>query len=119
MNTNTFSVKEFSSIYSMLEENSNKLSIKSNQIIILCEQLSQIVKSEDSSLSASYSKIGETLAMVKVKIVDLLRQLEEEMKWYEARTVSNEEETTANLKEINANIENISAVFNSIAQKNS
>ena len=87
MGANTFNVREFNSIYSMLEDSSTKLSTKSNQIVSLCEQLSQLLKSNDSNLSNSYLRIGETLSAAKNKIVMLLEQLKNEMQLYESRTI--------------------------------
>ena len=119
MGVSTFNVKDFNTIYSMIDDNSSKLSSKSNEIVSLCEQMSQLIKSEDSNLSISYIKVGEAFSLAKNKIINLLSQLENEMKLYEANTVANEEETETKIKEINANIENIAAIFNSIASKNS
>jgi len=118
MNGNTFNVSEFNLIYTMLEENSNRVSMKTNQIVSLCEQLSQLVQSTDSNLSSSYLKIAETLSMAKSKVVTLLSQLEQEMKIYASKTLVNEEETESKLKEINNNIESIASIFNDIASRN-
>ena len=115
----TFNVKEFNTIYTMIEDNSSRITSKSNQIVSLCSQLSEIIKSADSNLSISYIKVGEAFSLAKNKIIELLNQLENEMKIYEANTVSNEEETETKIKEINANIESIAAIFNDIASKNS
>ena len=119
MGESTFNAKDFSPIYSMIDDNSSRLSSKSNEIVSLCEQMAQLIKSEDSDLSSSYIKVGEAFSMAKNKIINLLHQLENEMKLYEINTVTNEEETAAKVKEINANIESILTVFNDIASKNS
>lgn len=118
MATNTFNVKELEPIYAMIEENSNRISMKSNQIVSLCDQLAQLIKSTDSTLSTSYIKVAEAITTAKGKVLDLLNQLEDEMKTYASNTLANEQETESKLKEINANIEDIAAIFNSIANKN-
>ena len=118
MKTSTFNVNEFNTIYSMIEDNSNKISTKSNEITSLCEQLAQLIKSTDSDLSSAYLKIGEALSIAKVKVLDLLVQLENEMKVYAKSTVANEEEVENKLNEINTNIEEIANIFNNIAGNN-
>ena len=117
MATNTFNVKEFNLIYSNIEDNSNQLSHKSSEIA-LCDRLSQIIKSTDSNLSSSYLQISQTIIMAKNKVVNLLNQLEGELKTYEANTLKNEEATDAELKIINSNIEEITEIFNSISGNN-
>ena len=114
----TFNVSEFNTIYSMLEEHSNKISSKSNDIIRTCEQLSQLIKSEDSGLSSAYIRIGDTLGIAKNKIVSLLSQLENEMKSYASRTIANEQETSKGIEKLNADIEGIASILNEIASKN-
>ena len=118
MGVSTFNAKEFNSIYTMIEDNSSRISSKSNQIVSLCNQLSQIIKSGDSNLASSYVKVGEAFSVAKNKIINLLRQLEEELKIYETKTVTNEEETDTKIQEINANLENIASIFNNIAGNN-
>ena len=118
METNAFSVKEFSTIYSVIEDNSSKFSSRTNQVMSLCEQLSQLIKSTDSGLSNSYTKLSGTLSVAKNKVIDLLNQLEIEMKNYESRTLKNEEEAETKINGINTTIDDIAAVFNNIAGKN-
>ena len=118
MESGTFSVKEFNPIYSMIEENSNRISVKTDRIISLCEQLSQLTYSTDSNLANSYLRVGETFGTVRNKVIDLLSQLETEIKLYETKTLYNEEEADTQLENINANIEEISNIFNNISSKN-
>jgi len=111
MNGNTFNVSEFNSIYTMLEENSNRVSMKTNQIVSLCEQLSQLVQSTDSNLSSSYLKVGESLKLAKEKVVKLLAELENEMKVYASKTIQNEEQFSEDLNTINTMLEDaVSAI---------
>ena len=65
MGTSTFNVREFNTIYTMIEDNSNRITSKTNEIVSLCEGLSQLIKSTDSNLSGSYLKLGEALNMAK------------------------------------------------------
>ena len=119
MANGTFNVSEFNTIYTMLDDKSNKITGKSNEIISICEQLSQLLKSTDSSLSSSYIRVSETLVTIRSKIVNLLTQLENEMRLYASRTMENEQAASEGLEKMNADIENISLMLDEIAKRNS
>lgn len=115
MGSGTFNVTEFGPIYSMLEQNSANLSAKSNEIISLCNNLSQLLKSNDSTLSVSFYRIGESLGTAKNKVAILLSNLESEIHSYQERTIANEEKLNANLEKINSELDDIATIFNNIA----
>lgn len=118
MGATTFSVKEFSSIYGMIEENVDNLTTKANKVMSLCQEWAQLVRSDDSDISNMYARVAETLGVAKAKVVSLLQQLESEMKLYEKNTLANEEKAEAKVKKINEEINNIAAAFNSITGRN-
>ena len=117
MGTNTFNVTEFKTIYGMLEASSNQMSNLSNEIAKTCIDFSNLVHSEDSELSklsTSYSTASEKIIDAKSRIVSLIKELEEEMKIYEAKTIANEQETSEKLKGINSRIEELASIFDGI-----
>ena len=117
MQSGTFNVSEFNTIYAMLDDNSGKINNKSNEIIETCELLSQELKSTDSGLSSAYLRVGEALNMARGKVVNLLKDLEQEMRVYASKTIANEQEASTSLNKLNSDIEGIAAKLKAIAAR--
>lgn len=118
MKSNTFSVVEFNSLCSMIENQSSSLSNKASSVANLCNALSNVINSTDTGLSGAYTRLADAIVAAKNNVVGLMQQLEEEIKLYQTSTIANEEETTSSLQEIDANLDAVNAVFNNIMSKN-
>ena len=113
-NTNNFSASEIQRQSKKLEEEKAVLLFQLQSAKNICDDISRVVRSEDSRLSDNWKALGDTFAGLKGKYEKALETMVDRMKTYAKKTLETEEEMAKSTTEVDSELDEISSFLESI-----
>ena len=109
-----FNVRDFEQLYNKINEWKSKISSGMSNLVTTSRSLSEILASEDSTMSEQTINLGSTINTFGNKLISVLDQIEQGLKEYEMSTISNEQKMANATSAVNSSLSNLANMLDSI-----
>ena len=110
-----FDVNGITFMNSEIADAANELSTTSAKLQEEGTALANVVKSEDSNLSATFAKLTETLRELNKQASIIFNQLTEEFNKYVVQTITNQDQSQSEIENISNSLDEINEMLNTMS----